>query len=154
MQNKDDLRGHMPFLRGVVEDDLAQLEQKEREYGSSWKARGGVNAWFMLCRKFDRLEQSLDPAKRVHGEETDNTIAPLGRALGLPIPAYDILLAGVLDSRVEGIIDTIGDLRRYLTLVEAEIRFQQHKIGNADPMQQKSVLQEAADANGGVLRLG
>ncbi len=87
-------------LEPLAEEDVNILLRKRREYGDSWKKRGGANAYFMLCRKFDRLEQQVS---RHH---------------------HDIFETAMQDRRPEGILDDIGDLRRYLLLVEAEIRFQ------------------------------
>lgn len=129
MDKKSDPRGHMPYLAEIAERDVATLRAKESEYGSSWKQRGGIGAFMQLCRKWDRLEQALDPNKRVHKNgNNDLTIAPLGVRLGLPIASFDIITAGVLDTRSEGIIDDIRDLRAYLLLVEAEICHQQRDI--------------------------
>lgn len=90
-----------PFLDHVhvtLSDDKAALERAAESYGDSWKRRGGVGAFMMLARKWDRLE------------------AQAGRS------GYDVFGAIVADCRPEGIIDDIRDLRRYLTLVEAEMR--------------------------------
>ena len=38
---------------------------------------------------------------------------------------YDVFQTAYEDSREEGVLDDIRDLRRYLFLVEAEIRMQQ-----------------------------
>lgn len=131
--NSKDPRGHMKYLEEIAREDAQILVQKESEYGSSWKSRGGIGAFMMLARKWDRLEQALDPAKRPGGTHESQTVAPLGLALGLPIPAFDILLAAVLDTRNEGIIDDIGDLRRYLLLVEAQARYEQQEVIGAKP---------------------
>lgn len=77
-----------------VPADCQMLRVKDAEYGGSWQRRGGPGAFFAACRKWDRYEESL---KR-HGS--------LGRALEE-------------DQRAEGILDDIGDLRRYLILWEA-----------------------------------
>ena len=52
----------------------------------------------MLARKWDRLEKQVDEYN------------------------YDIFNAAKEDMREEGILDDIRDLRRYLFLVEAEVR--------------------------------
>jgi len=78
--------------------DAEALEQAQKSYGNSWKKRGGVGAFMMLARKWDRLENQV---KKFN---------------------YDIFEAIYDDPSPEGIVDDIGDLRRYLFLVEAEIR--------------------------------
>ena len=75
----------------------AEIHEAEKNYGNSWKQRGGQGAFMMLARKWDRLElQSSDSE-------------------------YDIFKAVLKDARAEGVIDDIRDLRRYLLLVEAEV---------------------------------
>jgi len=81
---------------GVTRRDAESLERAFQSYGNSWKRRGGVGAFMMLARKWDRLENQ---AQRF---------------------SYDIFAAIATDQRPEGIIDDIRDLRRYLVLVEAE----------------------------------
>ena len=93
----DDMN-HMSFLLHVTEFDLQRIQEKEKDYKGSWKRRGGVGAFMMLARKWDRLE----PFIAAHG--------------------YDIFEAVRVDSRSEGVIDDIRDLREYLLLVEAELR--------------------------------
>jgi hypothetical protein len=85
-------------LRAVTDADVEQLIRKEAEYGSSWKKRGGVGAFMMVARKWDRLEVSVT-----------------GKG-------YDVFAAAENDPREEGVLDDIGDLRRYLLLIEAHIR--------------------------------
>ena len=77
--------------------DTVKLQEAEQSYGDSWKQRGGVGAFMMLARKWDRLEKQV----------TENS--------------FDVFLAAKKDTRAEGILDDIQDLRRYLMLVEAEI---------------------------------
>lgn len=96
-------------LQGVVDTDLEVVKRKDKEYGASWKKRGGIGAFMMLARKWDRLENALRP-----------DVTGLAR-LSPKVPAWDIITAALVDSREEGILDDIRDLRRYLLLVEAEI---------------------------------
>lgn len=95
---------HYPFLDhldALAAEDVAGIRKATVSYGDSWKKRGGVSAWMMLARKFDRLEQALQ----------------------MPNEQYrSIFTAAEEDTRSEGIIDDIRDLRRYLLLVEAELR--------------------------------
>lgn len=90
---------YLNYLQEVAENDVNALIAAERSYGDSWKKRGGVGAFMMLARKWDRLENFLKSFKH----------------------AYDIFSAIRHDKRPEGIIDDIRDLRRYLMLVEAEM---------------------------------
>ena len=82
----------------VAGEDVVNLDMADRSYGDSWKQRGGVGAFMMLARKWDRLEKQVNE----HG--------------------YDVFKAANEDQRPEGIMDDIRDLRRYLFLVEAELR--------------------------------
>lgn len=115
---------HLDHLEAIAREDVEGIRKAEQQYGSSWKRRGGVGAYMMLCRKFDRLEQQLSrpmikpsaalkPAAEVLKDEPDAIVAP-----------YDIFRHAAADTRSEGIIDDIRDLRRYLMLVEAELRAQ------------------------------
>lgn len=85
------------FLSVVAQKDVDGLFAKDREYGASWKKRGGVGAFMMLARKWDRLELAV----AAHG--------------------WDIFQLVEADRREEGAIDDVRDLRRYLLLVEAEL---------------------------------
>jgi hypothetical protein len=80
--------------------DAESLEYSEKSYGDSWKKRGGIGAFMMLARKWDRIENQV---KKYN---------------------YDIFEALHADPSNEGIIDDIWDLRRYLFLIEDEIRNQ------------------------------
>ena len=85
------------IVEKVAQTDVTKLHKAEQSYGNSWKQRGGVGAFMMLARKWDRLEKQVN--------END----------------YDIFQAAQKDNRAEGILDDIQDLRRYLMLVEAEL---------------------------------
>jgi hypothetical protein len=106
---------HMTHLKEVALEDVAGLERAERQYGSSWKRRGGVGAFMMLARKWDRLETALKPRE-------DNPALANGATPDRPVAPWDIFGAIATDQRAEGIIDDIRDLRRYLLLVESEMR--------------------------------
>ena len=82
----------------ICADDWTSLDRAEQDYGDSWRKRGGIGAFMMLARKWDRIEK----------QTFDYT--------------YDIFLALEEDKRPEGLIDDIKDLRRYLLLVEAHMR--------------------------------
>ena len=81
----------------IAHKDVQQLHEAEKSYGDSWKQRGGVGAFMMLARKWDRIENQTQREK------------------------YDIFQTIRIDNREEGVIDDIRDLRRYLLLVEAEM---------------------------------
>tara|TARA_R100001460_G_scaffold40417_2_gene75515 strand:+ start:207 stop:515 length:309 start_codon:yes stop_codon:yes gene_type:complete len=86
----------------LANDDVSALHNAEKSYGDSWKKRGGIGAFMMLARKWDRIENQVN----------DYT--------------YDIFLALDEDKRPEGLIDDIRDLRRYLLLVEAQMALQKN----------------------------
>lgn len=92
----------------IAEEDVKGLQKAQLSYGDSWKKRGGVGAFMMLARKWDRLE--LQVGQRAMGSE------------GREVQPYDIFGHIAADQRAEGVIDDIRDLRRYLLLVEAEMR--------------------------------
>ena len=82
----------------ISAEDWTSLDKAEQDYGDSWRKRGGIGAFMMLARKWDRIENQV----------FDYT--------------YDIFLALEEDKRPEGLMDDIKDLRRYLLLVEAHMR--------------------------------
>ena len=82
----------------ISAEDWTSLDKAEEDYGDSWRKRGGIGAFMMLARKWDRIEK----------QTFDYT--------------YDIFLALEEDKRPEGLMDDIKDLRRYLLLVEAHMR--------------------------------
>lgn len=79
--------------------DASALHLAAISYGDSWKKRGGVGAFMMLARKWDRIENQLQKP-----------------------PKGDLFGHLVIDKRKEGLIDDIVDLRRYLLLVQTEHR--------------------------------
>lgn len=88
----------LAHLDEVANDDVVGLKKVYESYGPSWKQRGGVGAFMMLARKWDRME------KRVRDH------------------MWDIFQSIEQDPRAEGVIDDVRDLRRYLMLVESEMR--------------------------------
>lgn len=90
---------HLTYLRPIAEEDLSELERKEATYKGSWKKRGGLGAFMMAARKWDRLEEIV-------GNYT-----------------YDIFAAIQPDmSGQDGsVLAEVRDLRRYLLLIEAEM---------------------------------
>ena len=85
-------------IKSIAQDDINSLIESEKSYGDSWKRRGGTGAFMMLARKFDRIEQQSKDCN------------------------YDVFEAGGKYTGEDGLLDDIGDLRRYLFLVENEIR--------------------------------
>lgn len=81
-------------IMGLAVNDVKVLEVKGQSYGRSWVKRGGVGAFMMLARKWDRIENITQEY------------------------SYNILNA--LRSEGDSLLDDIADLRRYLLLVESE----------------------------------
>lgn len=84
---------HLNLLGNVLMLDYDFIIKKDQEYNASWLTRGGVGAFMMLARKWDRLE----PMVAKHG--------------------YDIFT--MLDEHPDR-IDDVEDLCRYLVLVRCE----------------------------------
>lgn len=95
----------MESIRLMLLRDHATLVVKGREYGPSWKQRGGVGAFMMMARKWDRIENQV---KREN---------------------WDIFTCVQKNPLESGILDDIGDLRRYLALVEDHVRKELRKAG-------------------------
>jgi|TARA_B110000259_G_C13986303_1_gene390588 hypothetical protein len=85
------------FIGLLAGSDVTALEKAQESYGDSWRNRGGVGAFMMLARKWDRIE---------------NQVTKEG---------YDIFKTIHNDPSSTGILDDIRDLRRYLLLVEAHV---------------------------------
>jgi hypothetical protein len=98
-------------MRDIAQKDLTQLISAEKSYGDSWRRRGGTGAFMMLARKFDRIEQQ---SKSVN---------------------WDIFEACEKYTGEEGLLDDIGDLRRYLFLVEQFVR---HGEGTLEAIEWKA----------------
>jgi hypothetical protein len=88
-------------LQIIVDNDVLVLHDKGAAYGDSWKKRGGVGAFMMLARKWDRIENICRDKF-----------------------GYDVIKACLEDTSTEGMLEQIADLRRYLALVEAEVLVQ------------------------------
>lgn len=107
-QSNNSDRGFLEHLDTIALTDVATIRDKERAYGNSWKRNGGIGAFMMFARKWDRIMMRVHT--RVEGtEETD------GAALD------NIFEHIVADRRSEGVLCDIRDLRQYLLLVEAEM---------------------------------
>ena len=101
---KLNLSNQLKKAASIAHADILALNAAEASYGNSWKKRGGVGAFMMLARKWDRIENHLSPRRR-----------------NKTYPTYDIFQALTTDDRDEGILDDVRDLRRYLLLVESEV---------------------------------
>ena len=89
----------LELMSDIAQEDHEQLVAKNRRYGDSWIKRGGVDTYMMLARKWDRIEHIVE-----------------GNGFNV------VTLAVGEDDGDESLLDQIGDLRRYLLLVEAEVR--------------------------------
>ena len=87
----------LEVVKELCLNDYTSLCEAEKSYGDSWKKRGGLGAFMMLARKWDRIEN----LSKQH--------------------SYDIFQAIQEFPDLTGVIDDIRDLRRYLLLVEAEM---------------------------------
>lgn len=116
---------YLDQLETIAAEDAAGLRKAQASYGNSWKIRGGVGAFMMLARKWDRLEIRL---RRIAGTLNRSRKSRPNVDFG----AYDIFGHIALDTRAEGVIDDIRDLRRYLMLVEAEMRARGFQAAHRD----------------------
>ena len=100
------------LLRMIASADVTILEDKGKSYGSSWRKRGGVGAFMMLARKWDRIENQMEAA------------------------GYDIfgpVKKEMSASTTDGLLDDIRDLRRYLLLVEGHVMDSMLEEGEPGP---------------------
>tara|TARA_R100000773_G_scaffold14396_3_gene13167 strand:+ start:4306 stop:4632 length:327 start_codon:yes stop_codon:yes gene_type:complete len=85
------------LIQNLADTDVAKLKHAQESYGDSWRSRGGVGAFMMLARKWDRIENQAIKE------------------------GYDIFKTINNDPSSTGILDDIRDLRRYLLLVESYV---------------------------------
>jgi len=90
-------------VKTVAAEDVALLTKKGEDYADTWKAEGGYSAFFNIYRKWQRIYQQIKQDKP-------------------NCPKYDVFAHIAADTRQDGIIDDIKDLRCYLLLIEAEMR--------------------------------
>lgn len=90
------------LIGDLAKKDVTTLEEKGKTYGGSWKKRGGIGAFMMLARKWDRIETIC----KEHN--------------------YDIFQA--LSENTGGIADDIEDLRCYLLLTQAHVESEVRSI--------------------------
>lgn len=104
----------------VANLDVEGLLSARDEYGDSWKENGGIGAYFTLKRPLDRLVKLC--SKMPKGGD--------GR--------YDIFAHCVESEGDGGALNAVRDLRRYLTLVEAELIERGEKL----PVQRHNAMAE------------
>ena len=94
------------IVKGIVARDVQTLVIKDAAYGSSWKKRGGVGAYMMLARKWDRLETQVTRP-----------------GLDAKYDIFDLIQQDCQPGAPtsESALETIRDLRVYLILVESEM---------------------------------
>jgi len=84
-------------IQNLANIDVAKLKLAQESYGGSWRKRGGIGAFMMLARKWDRVENQVTK------------------------DGYNIFDTIHNDPSSTGILDDIRDLRRYLLLVEGYV---------------------------------
>ena len=90
----------------LARNDINELIAAQQSYGDSWKKRGGVGAFMMLARKWDRIfnqTSKLSPG--------------------------NIVAAGAQCVGRDDMRDDVGDLRRYLLLVVGELAARDAEAG-------------------------
>ena len=98
------------LIEKIAKDDVRLLCAKDASYGESWRKRGGVGAFMVTARKWDRIEQAA------------------------ALAGYDIFAAArVRFADGEDLLTELCDLRCYLLLVESEIRMQQPALPRPAP---------------------
>jgi len=110
-------------LSRISSADIDTLISKGRSYGDSWKKRGGVGAFMMLARKWDRIETIVKK------------------------DGYDIFKTCGLNT--EDIMDDLADLRRYLMLVESHVleTAADQLAANEDPLSANAFRRMAYEAS-------
>ena len=106
---------YLNHLPDIAEKDRQVLRSKERTYKGSWKKRGGIGAFMMLARKWDRIENMLETPQAICNTQEETQL----------LCTYDLfaILQHEKDTGAAGqdgsLLAEIRDLRRYLALVEA-----------------------------------
>lgn len=98
----------------------------DTQYKGSWRQRGGIGAFFTICRKWDRIEAAAAKHR------------------------YNFVDMVVEDDRPEGVMDDIRDLRRYLLLLEAWLHH--HKNTPVDTTRNLAAAEEGIKLLGGSVR--
>lgn len=117
---------HMKYLANKI---VETVEVKDKDYGSSWRKRGGTGAFMMLARKWDRIENMV---KDDH---------------------WDIFET-LKDDR-GGVKDDIDDLIGYLLLVREHVDTDGEVAGpTPDYVNQDRLLDRVFGPNGGIPNFG
>jgi hypothetical protein len=119
---------HMKHIDNVAADDCAMLRYKESTYKASWKAAGGRSAWFMARRNMDRLINMLAQPERPEHFRVSiaDTPAFTDKDYSFLMKSY---VAEDIFAKIEEkpggedgtVLACLRDLRRYFTLIEAEM---------------------------------
>lgn len=114
IQATQSIRKHIDkTIRVYFDRDVMTLVKKDKDYGSSWKRRGGVGAFMNVARKWDRVETQVSTlgGGDIYSEKLWN------------------------QKREDPFIDDVRDLRGYLLLCLHEqlgLGFWQLKMGTAE----------------------
>lgn len=112
-------------LQKVADADVQRLLVKDKQYGASWKKRGGVGAYMNVARKIDRLETQVKAGKLYGSAEGINPEPgpPLGTVAASQYNIFEHIQAQLTKEpeNAENMLDTIRDLRGYLLLVEGDL---------------------------------
>lgn len=126
MGNND--MNHMQHLESVALSDCAVLQTKEATYQGSWKRAGGRSAWFMARRNMDRLITMMAAPKIPEYFDYDIKKIPAFtdkqfEFLHKAFMSEDVFLKIRANPKGEDgtVLACVRDLRRYFTLVEAEM---------------------------------
>ena len=88
-----DRQGHR--LQHIAGQLARLVNEKDEHYGSSWQKRGGPGAFFVIARKWDRIEQACETADH----------------------QYDLFHLFATDTRQETILSDCIDLAGYLLVL-------------------------------------
>lgn len=114
---------HLNYLETVAGSDVENIRTKEGTYMGSWKRRGGVGAFMMMARKWDRLESilsgtwSYDIFKAIQSQVE----MEISRNRAMMPAGYEYEPSAAIIGTDGTTLAEVRDLRRYLMLVEAEI---------------------------------
>ncbi len=83
-------------LNFITKELVNFVNDKDIQYGSSWRKRGGAGAFMVMARKWDRIEQACET---------------------LALSKYDIFSVFKEEDRIETILDDCLDLVGYLLIL-------------------------------------